>query len=169
MKKNRIETEQKYRIKSPYILRAFLKAIGARKVASGHELNEFFDYEGFLKAQGCGLRIRRYRGKARLTFKGPRLPGKWKRRLELEASISYPVIHRLLMMMGLHVSLRYAKDREIFRLGKTEIVLDRVRGHGWFLEIEGKSGAIEKISKQLGLRERDVEPRSYPQILSQKR
>ena len=52
------EVEQKYRLKDPKQVRVALKKIGARKIASGVELNEFYDKGDFFKKQKVALRLR---------------------------------------------------------------------------------------------------------------
>ena len=160
------EIEQKYRLKDPAKLRAILRKIGAKRVASGVEINEFYDKSDFFKKQKVALRLRRFgSGPATLTLKGPRLLSKFTKRMEIETPIDPAVAQALLRFLGCRVARRYSKQRELYKLGKTLVTIDFLKKFGWFLEIEGLPQEIKKIETKLGLRTQDREERSYLQML----
>jgi len=54
------------------------------------------------------------------------------------------------------------KDREIYYVGETKVHLDRVEGHGFFLEIEAPNASeAERFFKFFGLSSAALEGRSY--------
>ena len=48
---------------------------------------------------------------------------------------------------------------------KTAVTVDFLEKFGWFLEIEGQPRSIKKIEKKLGLQAKDLEKRSYLQMM----
>lgn len=159
------EVEQKYRLKDPKRVRAVLKKIGAKRIASGVEMNEFFDRGRQLRKKRVAMRLRKYGGKGVLTLKGPRLKSMFTKRMEIEAPVDYQSIKTILGLAGFKVVMHYKKERELYRLGKTIVTLDLLKNFGWFLEIEGRPQAIRKVEKRLGLQAKDREERSYLQML----
>lgn len=162
-----IEIEQKYRISNPVFIRQRLLQVGARRIKSGSERNELFDLNNNLRKRKSLLRLRCW-GKrdAWLTFKGPRLRGRFKRRLELETMVDYARAKLILQYLGFKVVARYEKRREAFKLSSCVVALDYLfPRHGWFLEIEGSSRNIRRVAKRLGLQKVDQEERSYLELL----
>jgi len=161
-----IEIEQKYRISNPPLIRQRLLQLGARRIKSGRERNELFDLDGNLRKRKSLLRLRLW-GKrdAWLTFKGPRLRGQFKRRLELETMVDYNRAKLILQYLDFKVVARYEKRREAFKLSSCIVALDYLLPkHGWFLEVEGSSRNIRQVAKRLGLQKVEEE-RSYPELL----
>ncbi len=162
-----VEIEQKYRVSNPAITRQKLFRLGARRIKSGSERNELFDLNGNLRKRKSLLRLRSW-GKrdAWLTFKGPRLRGRFKRRLELETMVDYGRAKLILQYLGFRVVARYEKRREAFKFSSCVVALDYLLPrHGWFLEIEGSSRNIWRVAKRLGLQKADQEERSYLELL----
>ena len=159
------EIEQKYRIKNPSKVRALLRRLGAIKIHAGNEYNELYDLSGQLRAKQSILRLRRWGAKALLTFKGPRLKSKYKKRIEIETPVDFKSSQSLLSELGFRVIAEYRKKREAFRLGSAIVTLDCLFGVGWFVEIEGQPKSIEITARKLGLSEKDLEERSYLQIV----
>ena len=160
-----VEIEQKYRLKDPAKIRMLLKKMGAKKISGGLEINEFFDRRGELGGKRLAMRLRQFSGKATLTLKGPRLASRFTKRMEIEAPVDYRSLKTILELAGFKAVMRYKKERELYRLDKSLITLDRLPGFGRFLEIEGQSQAIKRIEKRLGLTPADREERSYLQML----
>ncbi|OGX12237.1 MAG: hypothetical protein A2351_05025 [Omnitrophica bacterium RIFOXYB12_FULL_50_7] len=160
-----VEIEQKYRLRDLKRVRIALKKLGARKIAGGLESNEFFDLGTQLRKKRLAMRLRKYGGKAVLTLKGPRLKSRFTRRMEIETSVDYAPMRNILRRAGFEVVMRYKKERELYRLGKSLVALDRLPGFGRFLEIEGQPQAIKRIEKKLGLQAKDREEKSYLQML----
>jgi predicted adenylyl cyclase CyaB len=140
--------------------------MGAKRIASGLELNEFYDRGDFLKKQKVALRLRRF-GKppALLTLKGPRIRNKFTKRMEIETPIAYKTAKGILDFLGCRVVRKYSKRRELYRLGMVHVTVDFLKQFGWFLEIEGRPQGIRKIEKKLGLTGADREERSYLQMM----
>jgi predicted adenylyl cyclase CyaB len=162
------EIEQKYRLKAPAKMRAILKKIGAKRIASGVETNEFYDRNGFFQKQKFALRLRRFgRGPATLTLKGPRIKARFTKRVEIETPVDFAAAKAFLNLLECRVLRQYSKRRELYKLGGAIVTVDFLKKFGWFLEIEGRPQSIKMIEKKLGLREKDREGRSYLQMLFQ--
>lgn len=157
------EVEQKYRINDPAAFRRKIRALKARKVSSGHEENQVFDLRRF----GIGgiLRLRNAGGKGKLTLKGPRMAGKFKKRLEIETAVDYEKMNTIFGVLKWKPACRYAKKREEYKKGSAFITLDFLKGKGWFAEIEAAPKEIMVLQKKLGLKESDREERTYLEIL----
>ena len=157
-----IEVEAKFEIAPEQLqqVRGQLIDLGATPVAARQaEDNELYDFEdGRLRGSGCALRLRNYGNDHVLTFKGPVEPDpKLKKREELEIGFtSGPVIRQILLRLGLRVSFRYSKFREIFEVqwrgGPVQICLDETPV-GIFVEIEGPPEAIHELAGQFGFGE----------------
>ena len=161
-----VEIEQKYRLKDPAKVRALLRKIGARRIASGLEVNEFYDKNDFFKEQKIALRLRRFGGgPAMLTLKGPRIRSRFTKRMEIETPVAYAAAKEILRFLGCRLRRQYSKKRELYRLGKTIVTVDSLKNFGWFLEIEGQPQSIRRIEKALGLQVEDREERSYLHML----
>jgi predicted adenylyl cyclase CyaB len=160
------ETEQKYRLKDPAKARKLLGKLGARKIASGLESNEFYDRDNFLKKQKVALRLRRFgRQPALLTLKGPRIRNKFTKRMEIETPIEYATAKAILGFLGCRIQRKYSKRRELYKIGAARVTVDFLEKFGWFLEIEGQPQTIRSIEKKLGLARVDREEKSYLQML----
>ena len=160
------EVEQKYRVTKPSSFRKTLRALKAKKIFSDHEFNELYDIRKKFGVKGV-LRLRKYAGgKGLLTFKGPRMPGKFKKRVEIETPMDFDKTRAIFKMLGLKVVARYAKWREEYSLGGCHVTLDYLKGAGWFAEIEGPHRKIEALAPRLGFSNKDREERTYLEILN---
>ncbi len=160
------EIEQKYRLVHPQKTKRLLIRLGAKKIAGGIESNELLDLNEALKRKGSLLRSRRHgSGIARLTFKGARLKGRYKKRLEIEITVDYARAKEIFQFLGFKVVANYTKKREEFSLGTCKVALDYLPKVGWFIEIEGKPSTIQHVSMKLGLRKADREELSYLGLL----
>ena len=95
-----IEIEAKVRVDSFQEIRRRLRELGAERLGASLERNDLYDMpQHDLAEQGCRLRLRtvcRGGGERRggggdetvLTFKGPKLAGRFKSRRELEVGVS---------------------------------------------------------------------------------
>ena len=160
----RYEVEQKYRIKDPAAFRKKIRALKARKILSGPEKNDVFDLKPFGMQEGI-LRLRKSGGKGKLTFKGPRMPGRFKKRIEIETAVDYENTRAIFAFLNWKPACRYEKIREEYRAGKALVTLDYLKNHGWFAEIEAKPRNIHALERKLGLKLSDREPRTYLEIL----
>ncbi|MCA9243119.1 MAG: class IV adenylate cyclase [Phycisphaerales bacterium] len=169
------ETERKYRVDDLDAIRARLCALGAKRLRRVEEQNTLFDTpDRALLARDSGLRLRAERdldtGKvtATLTFKGPReLAGAFKTRDEWEITVSDgATASAILEQLALTQLMSYKKRREYWGLGRVAIGLDDLGRVGKFVEIEGAAAEIETAERQVGLVVAQVEPRTYPEIIT---
>lgn len=161
-----VEIEQKYKLKSPSKTRVLLRKLGARKIAAGVEENEFYDRGALLKRQKVALRLRRFgKGPATLTLKGPKVRSRFTKRMEIETPVDYAAAKALLAFLGFCRMRQYSKKRELYRCGQAMVTLDRLKGFGWFLEIEGRVQEIRRLEAKLRLDRTDREERSYLHML----
>jgi adenylate cyclase class 2 len=140
-----VETELKLRVEAHGPVRQRLRDVGARFIEAVVETNGIYDRaDGMLRKRGCGLRLRWVtlvggkRGRATLTFKGPRLATALKSREELEVGVAdAEALARLLEGIGFVPILRYQKRRESWELDGCRVELDEPARIGLFVEIEG--------------------------------
>ncbi len=163
----KFEVEQKYRLRAPAALRAKLRALKARKISGGAEINHVYPLTK-LGIPGI-LRLRRDSRGGKLTFKGPRLKSAFKKRIEIETPVNYQEMKLILDSLNPGKPFFYAKTREEYVFGKVLVTLDQVKGHGWFAEIEGPAMLIRPAAAKLGLKESDREERTYLEMLGWKR
>jgi adenylate cyclase class 2 len=159
------EVEQKYRVRNPALVRRRLKALKAKQLGDGHEKNELWDLGNLVRKKSSVLRLRTFDGKGFLTFKGPKLKSRFKKRVEIETAVDPKAVRTMLTLLGFKVVARYEKRREEYLLGKAHVTLDVLSGIGWFVEIETAAGQIEKMARQLGFSKKDREERSYLEMV----
>ena len=158
------ESEIKVPVPDLALIRGRLAQNGASRISELHDETNVLldDAAGTLAASGRALRIRRARGRAIVTFKGPpAFEGAVKRREEIEVEIGDPgATERILERLGFVPKFRYAKRREEFRCVGCVVALDETP-IGSFVEIEGDPAAIAVCAALLGLSHADAERRSY--------
>ncbi len=138
-------------------IRTRLSKLGAQPLAKrAKEENLLFDFPDHrLEREGYALRLRAYGEESLLTFKGKaRTDSRLKEREEIETLVSDGGATReLLLALGLGVSFRYAKYREIHELTlsgeKVVFCLDETPV-GAFVEIEGPEAAIDEAAALFG-------------------
>ncbi|HDD72515.1 MAG TPA: class IV adenylate cyclase [Candidatus Aenigmarchaeota archaeon] len=147
------EIEIKFKIENPGEIRESLRRLGAVFEGRVFERNVTFDNpdRGFGNEDKI-LRVRED-SKVTITFKGPQDENsRFKKRLEIEVTTSdFEKSVMLLRELGFQEAWRYEKERETWRLGNVEIVIDRLPVIGYWIEIEGEEGEIEKVAEKLGL------------------
>lgn len=154
-----IELEAKVKVTSHEASRRCLQAHGAALVGDFFECNQFFDTpDHHLRKQGSGLRLRQMTStdgsaKAKITFKGPRQTGPFKRREEVELAVGDFVAAKSLLAALEFVPLStFQKKRESWQLGPCQVELDELPYLGYFVEIEGPDEAtITHTLQQLQL------------------
>jgi len=116
------------------------------------------------------LRIRLTEGEVSLCYKGPRMPGKAKMRVEIEVKIGdLEKMYRILRALGFYEVARVEKQREVYERGGVSIALDEVKGLGRFIEIEGGSEeAVLRVAEELGLRREDFVDATYLEMVLSK-
>jgi adenylate cyclase class 2 len=140
-----VEVEAKLKVDSHEPVRSRLRDAGAEFLCAGLESNRHYDSpDGRLRASDSVLRIRSFQATegespgATLTYKGPRVPGKVKRRPEIEVGIADPdTAGKLLEALGFTRISTIEKRRESWRLLGCRVELDEVPYLGTFVEIEG--------------------------------
>ena len=157
--KSALETELKLRIPATAPLAARLAAQGFREVLPAQaEQSVLWDREGT-------LRTRRYAGRTRLTWKGPKVPDALlKIRPELETGVeSSEALEAILRALGFEPILRMEKVRAVWEGAGLEVCLDEAP-FGCFVELEGEAGAIHAALLSLDLSPASAETRSYPEL-----
>jgi adenylate cyclase, class 2 len=169
-----IERERKYKVPDLSVadLRKRLENDG-RWVRAGAEGDVFFDHPS-LHLQDDDRRLRlRFRdegGVQELTYKSSReMHGVDKVRREITAVLVSGPIEELMAELGFRRIRKFVKLREVYILGEFEISLDHLDGAGWFCEIEALTpdADIDAMAYELGLRPRQLEPRTYSEIVDE--
>jgi len=161
-----LETEVKVRISSPQEMVAKLEAQGFQlEVPTCAEQSVLWDRGRELLEQGCALRLRRYAGKAWITWKGPKVADPLlKIRPELETTLADPVAtEQILVALGYAPVLVMEKQRALWRSSNLLACLDETP-FGNYLELEGEAELIRVAMAALGLEASSVETRSYPTL-----
>ena len=186
-----VEIEAKIRLGDDASVAALvdaLEAAGAHRVGVVLSTEVYLDRpDGSLQMSDSGLRVRIQEpdeapsaatpgtgtgtaaatAKAWVTFKGPREPGEFKVREEIESQIGDgEAVLALLSKLGYVPNVRYQKRRETWRMDDCTVELDQVPLLGRFVEIEGPSeAAVSAVRKQLGLEATPVEKHAYVSLL----
>lgn len=165
MNKTGQETEIKLRLPDPATGRRLLRAAGFRvTVRRSFESNVIFDTNNArLRSEGMVLRIRSFRGKAILTWKGRSQSEVYKSRTEIETAVSSKDAAVLILEgLGLFPQFVYEKYRTEYHKGRSfgVVVLDETP-IGTFLEIEGNPRTIDSAAKALGFNRDDYITASY--------
>lgn len=169
-----VELEAKVKIDSHEPVRAMLSRLGAQRVSRVMETNTFFDTPTrTLLSQDRGLRLRikqdldRNTTKAVVTFKGPRQPGAFKQREELEYEVSdAPAAAACFNALGFATELSFQKRRESWRVNACLVELDEMPILGTFVEIEGPTAdEVESVRRALKLDAHELINDSYIAML----
>lgn len=146
-----METELKFETKDKENLLEALDKAGAEKISSGLEHNLVFDYrDGSLRENGLLLRLRRFNGRAVLTFKKGIRKGRFKEAQETETHVGdFSKAKEILLGLGYEVSWIYEKKRTILSLGNVKVCIDELP-FGTFAEIEGDRRGITDAASKLG-------------------
>ncbi len=161
-----LETELKLRIPSVEAMAPLLESLGfGQKQAESEEVSLLWDRGDELRGRGSALRLRRYAGKAILTFKGARVPDpQFKIRPEHETEVADPeATEDLLRGLGYVPVMRMVMRRALWAREELVACLDRTP-FGDFLELEGDPQAIKLALQGLCLDASRIEPRSYPTL-----
>jgi adenylate cyclase class 2 len=160
-----VETEIKLRIADADAARRRIEGAGFRvRAPRAFERNVVFDTpELALRRRRELIRIREVGGKATLTFKGPRQPGKHKVREELESTLSDAgAVERIFERVGLRPVFRYEKYRtEYSRNSDGGVIMLDETPIGNYLELEGPAEWIDATARELGFTESEYLLASY--------
>jgi adenylate cyclase class 2 len=157
----KLEIEAKIKVKNLATLAKKLPMAGAVRLHTVHEQDLYFDNsEGMLCKTNCGLRLRKrktqhstLKTQIYLTYKGPTGKSTFKSRQEIQVQIDdFDGMKNIFLGLDFKNTLAVNKTRQIWRLGKCEICLDKVHRLGNFVEVEGPSEkAITMVLDKLGL------------------
>lgn len=168
------ELESKMKVDSHQTTRDRLRDAGAVYVGNVLETNRILDRpDGHLLRTGCGLRIRRIRilegagPRDSITFKGVKIPGKFKQREEHETQIDdADALSAILAALGYSDKIVFEKRRESWRLNTCTVELDELPQLGFFVEVEGPSESeVESTLIRLGLSDQQSITDSYVALL----
>ncbi len=166
------EVEVKLPCRDFAALRQMLPARGAVLESALHdEVNDLYDDpKRRLAEEGLALRLRRARGRAILTFKGPaRFSGGIKTREERETEVKDPAqLEAILAGIGFKRRFRYEKRREEWTLEGCIVALDETP-IGRFVEVEGEPTAIRRVLAALALDFAEAIPYSYARLYLERR
>ena len=177
------EIEQKFHVDDLALLEQRLDESGAcQDRVEGHRDRYFNHPSRDFKESKEALRVRRIDGVPMITYKGPKLPGAVKARLEREWRLDPgdpdgKATEELLEILGFRPVAVVQKCRRVFELpgqwADMTVVIDDVEEVGLFAEVEliaPDEGAVEiarerirELSDHLGLQR--AEPRSYLSML----
>ncbi|MBI4877501.1 MAG: class IV adenylate cyclase [Acidobacteria bacterium] len=159
------ETEIKLRVRDAGTGRRLLKSAGFGVLRRRlFERNVLFDTPaGDLRSRRCLLRVRRAGRRAILTFKGAPEAGRHKSREEIELGLDEPEqFEAILERLGYQPVFRYEKFRtEYGRSGEPGVATLDETPIGFFFELEGPSGWIDRTAAELGFAEPDYILASY--------
>jgi adenylate cyclase class 2 len=172
-----IEIEVKSRLEDRRALEKRLRGMGAKLHDEASESDIYYNHPSrdFARTDEA-VRIRLCKGRATLTYKGPKLDRTSKSREEIivevgDAGAAGQVLERL----GFRKVASVRKRRRVYELGKFEICVDRVDGLGDYFEIEARGpkkgyGKLrdEALALMVELGGKEPERRSYLEMLLSK-
>jgi adenylate cyclase class 2 len=179
-----LEVEQKYRVESHEAVLKCLQAMKAIELPVETQCDIYLRHPcRDFATTGEAFRIRQVNDSAVVTYKGARLPGIVKTRVETEVALADKTDGewlQILLALGFCEAARVRKRRRSFRISfRTEtftVALDTVESLGSFIEIEAivtDRSSLSRIQKDIlelakQLQVDQVEPRSYlRQLLEQ--
>jgi len=146
-----LEIEIKSRCDSHEKIMARLTDMGALLMTTRTEEDLYFNHPARdFRETDEALRIRRIDADSIVTYKGPKLSGRAKTRLEVETAVeSFQAMRDILEHLGFVGSGSVLKERKIYHLEDVEVCLDSVQGLGTFVELEKMGEDREKIEAEL--------------------
>ena len=177
------EIEQKFHVEDVSELERRLAELGAIETGTQRHSDSYYNHPSrdFRETREA-LRIRRVDGVPMITYKGPKLPGAVKARLEREWRLDPgdpdgSATEELLEILGFRPVAVVEKRRRVFELpgrwADVVVVIDDVENVGLFAEVEliaPNEGGVEiarerirELSDHLSLQR--AEPRSYLSML----
>jgi len=166
-----METEVKFKVHNRGALVRVLKNANARLISCEHEQDFYFDdRRRTLRKKVVVLRIRKIGEKGILTVKSKfkRVSRRFKVMNEREvATDNFTELKAILAMLGYRVDGFKEKRRCTYRLGKVNILIDRLPFLGNWMELEGRTRDITKVAGRLKLAMGDSCSKSYGQLFAQ--
>ncbi len=164
------EIEAKFKIDNLDTFAKRLRELGAQPRPTVLQRDTFLDRpDGFLLNKDAGLRIRQTDNQTILCTKGPRQPGPYKKRTEIELPApSFDQALEMFQILGYSPCLCLEKKRTEYTLNDCLICLDQVALLGSFIEIEGPDEpAIKAIIDRLSLTSIPTITDSYAAMVAQ--
>ena len=162
-----LEKEVKFRIDSWEEGERRLMDGGAQvRVARYFETNALFDFpKQRLERRGEALRVRKARGRAWLTYKGPvHGSGRIKQRKEYETALDDArALEEILGVLGLSECFVYEKYRAVYAMEGLIVNLDEAP-MGTYLELEGSAEQITTAAEKLGFLMEEAISLTYPRL-----
>jgi len=161
-----LETEVKVRVSSLEEIAQRLEIQGFQLETTAQlEQSVLWDRGRELLEKGCALRLRRYAGRAWITWKGAKIEDPLlKIRPEVETSLTDPTaMAQILEALGYVPVLTMEKKRALWRRADLLACLDETP-FGCYVELEGEAATIRTAMDALGLDVASVETRSYPSL-----
>lgn len=171
-----IENEIKFKIRKGNVsrIRKQLISLNPKKVLKYRQIDySFAGSEKMVLPEAALLRVRKQGKDTIITFKGPVIPSKFKKRKEINIFISnhgksnnFKKTIQLFTDIGLRPLFQKEKIREEFVFNKTNVCLDKLPFIGFYCEIEGSNKDIVKIAKKLGFSQEEKIKESYSKLFS---
>ena len=164
-----IEVEGKYRVDCSDLeaVSRRIESLGGRFSGERLEVDVYYQHpcRDFASTDEA-LRLRYVGGEAEsLTYKGPKMPGRVKARLELIISPIGGPVEQVLERLGFVPVASVVKRRKYYRLHDSTVTLDSVEGLGCFVEVEApEPSRVEELAGRLGLEGPPI-TRSYLEML----
>lgn len=169
------ELEAKFRVDCSLLadVRRRVESLGFKLVDVVEELDYYYSHpcRDFAVTDEA-VRVRISKGLVELTYKGPRGGGEFKSREEYSVAIGSESIKRILELLGFKQVMEVVKRRSYYEGRGILVSIDEVRGLGCYVEIEVKDGeeeVIKSVAESLGFTPGDYEPRTYLELLLEKR
>jgi len=159
-----LEVEIKTRIKIREI-KKILDKLGAKFIKEEEQRDIYFSHplRDFGKTDEA-LRVREINGNYFLTYKGRKLDPETKTREEIELKTEKEILE-LLKRLNFLVKGKVEKKRALYEYDDLKVCLDKVKGLGEFLEIEGNSlkdkEKMFKLLKKLNIERKNLIRKSY--------
>ena len=153
---DKVNVEFKARIGDIDHARARLRTLNPRELGLDHQTDTYFVVpEGRLKLREGGIE------QSLIFYRRPD-QAKTRESHVVYASLDQTAELKRVLIAALPVLGVVEKDREIFYVGETKIHLDRVTGHGFFLEVEASSASeADRFFRFFELNPSLLEGRSY--------
>ena len=148
-----------------------IESAGSVFLESREEVDIYYNHPSRNFAQTDeALRIRAVNGLCRLTYKGPKVSGRSKARIEHETEVKdFSQLRSIIESLGFIVSGTVRKNRSLYALDGIEICVDDVDDLGTFAELEKKGllgqgieDELYELAAKLGLSR--FERRSYLEL-----
>lgn len=163
-----IEIEKKYKISDYEETKAKVEKLGAKTISLKTTNDRYFEVPQEV-ARTKYLRIRFDKGEDSGTLSYHEVIDDLQTK-EWEISVDQAdVAQQILEKLGFQPEVDVYKEREKFQLEDSEIVLDKVKNLGNFIEIEAPNlETLEKIAHNLGLEEKNIiTDAGYPDLIKE--